>query len=380
MDFEPSMEQKVIRQSLRDFLEKECPLEVVRELEDNARFPAELWSKLASLGVLGLPFPEEYGGTGGSVTDFAIVCEELAWAMISVAHMYTLSVLFGGEAVLMFGREEQKKSYLPRLAAGDIRFCGCLTEPDAGSDLASLRTTAQRDGDEFVVNGAKIFTTGAHVADYGLLVARTNSEAPKHQGLSTFVIDMKSPGITVSPLQHLGCMAVHTNEVAFKNVRIPADALLGKLDRGFYQIMDMMDVERIVTGAMGIGLAQRTFEYALEYARQRKQFGRAIGSFQAIQHAFAENSTQIHAARLAVYQAAWLKEKEGQCPRESCMAKLLGTEAAKRMAIDGLQIMGGYGYMNEYEMQRFLREAVLGTIVAGTSEIMKGIIGKTHGL
>ena len=380
MDFNLTEEQRIYQNTLHNFLIKECPLEKARELEDNAEFPFEIWEKLAALGIMGLPFPEEYGGTSGSVIDFAIVCEELSWALHSVALMYVLSVLFGGEAVLLFGNEEQKKFFLPKLSRGEIRFCGCMTEPNAGSDVASLKTTAVTDGDSYVVNGSKVFTTGAHVADYALLLARTDKEAPKHKGISMFMFDFHSPGITVSPLKHMGCEAVHTNEVFLEDVRIPKDTVLGELNKGFFQIMGMLDVERIVTGAMGVGLAQRAFEYALQYSKERAQFGQPIGKFQASQHKFADMAAGIHAARLAVYQAAWLKDQKGDCPREACIAKLLGTEIAKRVTIDGLQIMGGYGYMKEYEMERFLREAILGTIVAGTSEIMKNVIAGTHGL
>jgi len=236
LDFNLTEEQRIYQNTLHNFLIKECPLEKARELEDNAEFPFEIWEKLAALGIMGLPFPEEYGGTSGSVIDFAIVCEELSWALHSVAHMYVLSVLFGGEAVLLFGNEEQKKFFLPKLSRGEIRFCGCMTEPNAGSDVASLKTTAVAEGTSYVVNGSKVFTTGAHVADYALLLARTDKEAPKHKGISMFMFDFHSPGITVSPLKHMGCEAVHTNEVFFEDVRIPKDTVLGELNKGFFQM------------------------------------------------------------------------------------------------------------------------------------------------
>jgi alkylation response protein AidB-like acyl-CoA dehydrogenase len=353
---------------------------VVRKLEDEAIFPYEVWRKLAELGLLGLPFPEEYGGTGGSVLDLTIVCEELSWGMSSIAHLFTMSVLFGGESILFFGTEEQKRHFLPRIIRGEIQVAGSFTEPNAGSDVSALSTMAVENGQGFLINGTKVFSTGAHVADYLFLATRTNREGPKHKGISTFLIDAKTPGITIRRLEATSCMAVHTNEIILEDVQVGKKDLLGELNKGFYQMMKTFEVERIMTGAMGVGLARKAFEYALQYVKERSQFGQPIGKFQALSHRFADLAAQIHAARLVVQQAAWLKSQGKNCPNESAMAKLLGTEIAKKAALEGVQSMGGYGLMKEYEMERLARESLIGTIVAGTSEIMKNIIAGTYGL
>jgi alkylation response protein AidB-like acyl-CoA dehydrogenase len=379
-DFSLSEEQRMLQDTLHNFLVKECSPEAVRRLEDGAVFPYEIWRKLADLGLMGLPFPEEYGGTGGSVVDLTIVCEELSWAMSSVAHLYTMSVLFGGESILFFGTEEQKRGFLPKIISGEMQVAGSFTEPNAGSDVSGISTVAVENDKGYEINGTKVFSTGAHVADYIYLAARTNREGPPHRGISTFLIDAKTPGISTRRLEAVSCMAVHTNEIVLEDVQVGTDALLGEINRGFYQMMKTFEVERIMTGAMGVGLARRAFEYALDYVKERSQFGQPVGKFQALSHRFADLSVEIHAARLITQHAAWLKSQGKDCVNESAMAKLAGTEVAKKAAIEGVQSMGAYGLMKEYEMERLARESLIGTVVAGTSEIMKSIIARAYGL
>lgn len=380
MEFTLTDEQELLKKTVREFVEKELPGDYVNLLEEDGRFPDEVWHKMADIGLLGLPFPEEFGGVEGSVLDQAIVVEGLAWAMTSMAHMYIMSTLFGGKSVLLHGSQEQKENFLPAIIQGKIKFCMSLTEPNAGSDVAALSTQAVLDGDYFVVNGSKIFSTGAHLADFILLAARTSKESSKHRGISYLIIDAHTPGIKVSPLKHLGCMAVHTDEVSYEDVRVPRSALLGEMGQGWAQILSILELERIFTAAAAVGLAQKAFEDAVVYARERQQFGRPIGKFQAISHMLAEAATELEAIRLLTYLAAWMKDNNIPCFKEASMAKLKATEVTKEIALRGVQIMGGYGYMMEYDMQRYLREAVVGTIFGGTSQIQKNIIAGEMGL
>jgi alkylation response protein AidB-like acyl-CoA dehydrogenase len=380
IDFALTEEQRMLQDMLHSFMEKECSLDAVHKFEEEETFPDDIWQKMAELGLMGLPFPEEYGGTDGSVVDLTIVCEELSWGMDSLGHLYAMSVLFGGESILLFGTEEQKRALLPRIISGEIKVAGSFTEPNAGSDVANIKTMAVENDKGFLINGAKIFSTGAHISDYIYLCARTSKEGPAHKGLTTFLVDKKTPGITTNRLEAMAGMAIHTNEVVFEDVQVPGEAVLGELNKGFYQLMETFEVERIMTGAMGIGVARRAFEYALQYIKEREQFGQAIGKFQALSHRFADLATQIHAARLVVQHAAWLKSQGKSANRESAMAKLIGTEIAKKTTLEGIQSMGAYGWMKEYEMERFHREALGGTIFAGTSEIQRSIIAGSYGL
>jgi alkylation response protein AidB-like acyl-CoA dehydrogenase len=380
IEFSLTEEQRMLQDMIHNFMEKECTPEVIRDYESNERFPIEIWTQLAELGLMGLPFPEEYGGTGGSVLDLTIVCEELAWGMATMAHAYTMSVLFGGEAILFFGTEAQKKEFLPRIINAEIRIGGSFTEPNAGSDVANISTMAVKNGKGYLINGAKVFCTGAHIADYLYMGVRTSKDGPPHKGLSTFLIDTKTPGLSTRRLEGMADMALHTNEVILEDVQVSEADLLGTLGQGFYQLMKTFDVERIMLGAQAIGWARRAFEYSLNYVKERHQFGQPIGRFQALSHRFADLAAQIHAARLVVQQAAWLKTQGKDVARESAMAKLLASEIAKKTALEGLQSMGAYGWMKEYDMERFVRESLVGTIVAGTSEIQKNVIARTYGL
>lgn len=380
MGFVISEEQQAIKKTVRDFMQKECPVEKVKMWEETASFPDDVWKKMAEIGLLSLPIPEKYGGVGGSIMDMTILVEELGYNMLSMAHMYVMSNLFGSHTIELFGTEEQKKMFFPKMMAGEWKFCMSLTEPNAGSDVASMKTKAVLDGDHYVVNGAKIFSTGAHLADWILLVVRTSSEGKKHQGLSMFVVDPKTPGIKINPLKHMGCMAVHTDEVSYEDVRVPKENLIGKLNQAWYQVLAVLEAERIFTAAQCVGLAQRAFDDALEYAKQREQFGQPIGKFQAISHMFAEAATDINASRLMTYQAAWLLDNKMPSFIESSMAKLKASETCKDVALKGCQIMGGYGYMNEFEMQRYLRESIITTVFGGSSQIQKNIIAGSYGL
>lgn len=383
MDFRFTEEQEAFRQTIRKFIKNEFPRELDRELDEKEEYPHELYQKMAELGFMGLPFPEEYGGSGGDVMDFVIICEELARGGSACVDAYLVSVLFGGEIILINGSEEQKKHYLPKIASGEIKCAMALTEPDAGSDAASVKTTAVREGDKFILNGTKMFITGAHVADYIMTVAITDRERSRYKNLSMFLVKRESKGLTTNLVKKLGSRAVGSNEIILDDVEVSIEDIVGgpeALNRGWNQVLRLLDVERIVIAACSVGGAQVAFDDALEYSKQRVQFGQPVGKFQINQHKFATMATEIQCARLLTYYAAWLKNQGKSCSKEASMAKYYATDVSKKTAIEGLQIMGGYGYTMEFDMQRYLRSALLAPIIGGTNEIQKNIIARFLGL
>ena len=380
MDFELTEEQRILKKSVHDFAKKECPSDYAAKLDEEGEFPFELWNKISELGLLGLAVPEKYGGSEGKMIDLVIVVEELSWGeMAPIASAYVMATV-SGETLFRFGNEKQKRDLLPRLAKGKIIFSLGMTEPNAGSDIGLISTAAIEDGEQYVINGSKTFTSGFHMSDYILLLARTDNSAAKHKGLSLILLDTKSPGITFNPLKQLGGMAYHANEVFFDDVRTSKDNLIGEVNKGFYQILQYMDVDRTLDASRAVGHAQKTYEYALDYSKKRVQFGQPIGKFQAISHMIVDMATDISAARLLVYHAAWLKDSGKECTKEASMAKLYASEVARRASINGVQIMGGYGFMMDYAMQRFLREALQFTIVGGSVQIQRNTIAREIGL
>lgn len=379
MQFGLPEEKRMLRDAVREFMERECPPRQVTEWEESATFPFDVWRKLAEYGYLGLPFPEEIGGGGGDFFDQMLICEQISYGFNSLAHYYSMCTLFGGTFLQKFGSPEQRQ-LTREVIAGRVRFALSMTEPNAGSDVASLTTRAERDGDGWVINGAKIFSTGAHMADYIILFARTDPNAPKHRGISCFLVPARTPGITPRPLRTMGGNAVQTCEVAYENVRLPADALIGELNRGWHMMLSLLDHERILTACQAVGLAERALDVTIEHARQREQFGQPIGKFQSIAHLLADAKTEIEAARLLTYQAACLANSGQPASMYASMAKLKATEVAKKVCLDGVQIHGGYGYTDEYEINRLARESIIGTIFGGSSQIQRNIIAKQMGL
>lgn len=344
-------------------------------------FPYAVWKKLGDLGFLGLAVEKKYGGDPVSKMSRIIITEEIARKHLALAWIYVNTALICAESIGHFGTEEQKNKILPRLIEGDLFLCQSMTEPDAGSDIASISTTALKDGNDFVINGSKMFTTGAQMAEYMILLARTEPDAPKkHQGLSTLLIDLKDTKVEINSLNQLGAGGAFTNEVSFNDVRVPQSSVFGEENKGWQVIISNLEMDRLLTAAQWLGLAKTTFDYALNYSKQRKQFGQAIGTFQANQHMFADLAAELQAVSLLLYYATWMKDKGLSCPKEASMAKLMTTELAKKMSSFGMQMMGGYGFMMEYDMQRYFRESVIGTIVAGTSQIMRNIIAQNIGL
>ena len=374
-----SEEQQHFVESIRDFCARECTPEKLAELTDGFKDPHnhDMAARMAELGWYGLCIPEEYGGSDGSFLDASLFLEETTRGQAPIG-AYAVTLICVG-ALDRFGTEEQKRDLLGRVAAGGT-LAIAMSEPEAGSDVGALKTSAVRDNGEWVLNGSKMWCSFAHKASHVLIVCRTERTENKHEGMSMIFVPRETEGFTITPIDTLG--GEDTNELHLDEVRVPEDALLGQAGAGWTQLMAGLNKERVILASTALGLAQRAFDDALEYAKERRQFGRPIGTFQAIQHKFAEMATDLARTRLLVREIARLTDEQPDrmLPQEASMAKLAATELAKRCALDGLQIMGGYGYATEYPMERHLRAAVVTTIYGGTSEIQKNIIAKTLGL
>jgi alkylation response protein AidB-like acyl-CoA dehydrogenase len=372
-------EQQDFVRSVRDFCEREFTRDKLDALTDGYKDlqSDEVARKMAELGWMGLTIEEEYGGSGGSFLDAALFLEETAHGRAPVTGYGVTLIVVG--ALNRFGTEDQKRELLGRAARGG-QLAIAMSEPESGSDVASLKTAARRDNGEYVLTGSKMWCSYAHKASHILIVCRTEQGDSPHEGLSMIFVPTDADGLTITPISTLG--GEETNELHLDDVRVPEDALLGIENNGWTQLMAGLNNERVILGAQALGLAQRAFDDALAYAKERRQFGRPIGSFQAIQHKFADLATDLAQARLLVRWVARLTDDDPDrmLPQEASMVKLACTELAKRCALEGMQIMGGYGYATEYPMERYLRAAVVTTIFGGTSEIQKNIIAKTLGL
>jgi alkylation response protein AidB-like acyl-CoA dehydrogenase len=369
-------EQQDFVRALRDFAAREVTQELRESVERDHHSP-EIAARLAELGWWSLCIDEDYGGSGGSFYDATLFLEEVARGQIPVG-AYGVTLIVVG-ALNKFGSEEQKQELLGSVARGGV-LAIAMSEPDSGSDVASLKTRARLEDGEWVLNGAKMWCSYAHAASHTLIVCRTGEGSERHEGLSMIMVPREAAGFTITPIKTLG--GEETNELHLDNVRVPASALVGTEGNGWTQLMAGLNNERVILAASALGLAQRSFDDALAYAKERKQFGRPVGTFQALQHKFAEMATDLAQARLLVRFVAQLTDQDPlrMLPQEASMAKLACTELAKRCALEGMQIMGGYGYASEYPMERHLRSAVVTTIYGGTSEIQKNIIAKTLGL
>jgi alkylation response protein AidB-like acyl-CoA dehydrogenase len=363
--------------------EQDAFVEAIRDFAGRERFDAphdghspEVAARMGELGWYGIQIPEEYGGSGGSFLDATLFLEETARGRIPVA-AYGVTLIVVG-ALNRFGSDEQKRELLGGVVRGRA-LAIAMSEPEAGSDVANLKTRARRENGSWVLDGAKMWCSYAHRASQILIVCRTGP-GERHEDLSMILVPREADGLTITPIQTLG--GEETNELHLDGVRVPEGALLGTAGGGWTQLMAGLNYERTILAATSLGLAQRTFDDALAYAKERRQFGRPVGSFQAISHKFAQLATDLAQVRLLVRWVASLTDEDPSrmLPQEASMAKLAATELAKRCALEGVQIMGGYGYATEYPMERYLRSAVVGTIYGGTSEIQKNIIAKTLGL
>ena len=382
MRFRFTEEQELLRQTVRRFAERELTPEYLRALDAEARAPHwELLPKMAEQGFTALAVPEEYGGLGGGVGDATVLLEEFGRRSLSVASMLNFAIGFGCETVRRFGTEAQKRDLLPRVVAGDMCFAFSLTEPDAGSDAASLRTRAVADGDGFVIDGAKIFTTGAGEARCLVVATRTNTEVAKHRGISLFLVDPQTPGITFRKIEKLGMRgAGGLYEVHYDGVRVPGSALLGTLDGGWDAVKATLERVRLSQAAYCIGCAQQAIDDAVAYAGQRRQFDQPIGKFQAIAHLLADLQVEVEAARWLLYRAAWIVDGGARCIREASMANLACTEALLRVTEECMRVYGGYGLTMAFDIQRHFRDARLFVIGDGSSQIQRNLIARTMGL
>jgi alkylation response protein AidB-like acyl-CoA dehydrogenase len=375
MDFRPTEEQELLRHSVREFAETEIRPHV-RQWDLDQHFSPELVPKLAALGLLGIQFPERYGGAAMSAIEYCICIEELARVDPAIALSVAAHNGLCSSHIFFFGTEEQKQKYLVPLARGEKVGAWGLTESTSGSDAAGMRTTAARAGACWVLSGSKMFTTHGRIGDVMVVMAVTN-RALGAKGISAFIVERGTPGMSAGKKEDkLGMRASDTSEVIFDNCRIPADQLLGEEGQGFVETMQVLDAGRIGIAALAVGLAQGAYEAALSYARERKAFGKPIGSFQAIQWKLADAATRIEAARLLTYRAAYLKQQGARTTLQSSMAKLYASEIAVRVADDCVQIHGGYGFVKDYPAEKYFRDVKLTTIGEGTSEIQRLVIAR----
>jgi alkylation response protein AidB-like acyl-CoA dehydrogenase len=375
MDFRPSEEQELLRRTVRDFAESEIAPHV-SEWDEAQQFSTDLLPKLAALGLAGVQFPEEYGGAALSAVDYCICIEELARVCPAVALSVAAHNGLCSAHISAFGTVEQKKKFLPRLVRGEVWGAWGLTEAGAGSDAAGMRTTAIRQGECWVINGAKTFITHGRIGGVMVVIAVTD-RTKGHRGISAFIVEQGTSGMSAGKKENkLGMRASDTSEVIFDNCRVPFDRLLGEAGQGFVNTLQVLDGGRIGIAALSVGLAQGAYEAALNYAKERRQFGQPIAGFQAIQWKLADNATRIEAARLLTYRAAYLRDHGARTTRESSIAKLFASEAAVKAADDCVQIHGGYGFVKDYPAEKFFRDVKLLTIGEGTSEIQRLVIAR----
>jgi len=376
MDFSLSEHHELLRKTVRDFARTEV-LPHARKWDEEERFPKEIVPKLAELGLLGIRIPEEYGGSGMDITSYAICVEEIARADGSLALTVASHNGLGTGHILSFGSEALKKKYLSKAATGEWLAAWALTEPGSGSDSAGLRTTARRDGNDWIINGTKMFITQGSVGGFCVVLARTNTDVAKQKGITAFVVEHGTKGFTASKhLEKLGCRSSDTVELTFEDVRVSDSQRVGEVDHGFTDTMQILDRGRISIAAMALGLGFGALDMALSYAKDRKQFGKSIAEFQAVQWMLADCKTELDAAQLLTYRAAWLADQGKNFTKEASMAKLFASEAASRACNKALQIHGGYGYTREFHVERHLRDAKICEIGEGTSEVQRMVIAK----
>jgi len=377
MNFDLTDEQRMIRDTARDFA-KEVIAPRAEEMEATGEYPYDILEKMAEVGIMGIPFPEEYGGSGGDWVGTHVCIEEISRADAALGGLLDVTTCVVGQELLVFGTEEQKKKWLVPIAQGREIGAFGLTEPDAGSDAASLRTRASLDGDEWVLNGAKQFITNIGLKNASiLLVAAKAGENEKRNVISTFIVPKTAPGFKLGKrYKKMGWHASATHEVIFEDCRIPKENLLGDPDRGFAQHLSVLETGRITIAAMAVGLAQACLDEALRYAKKRLQFGQAIFNFQAVQFKLADMAVSIELARNQYLKAAWLKDQGREHTFEAVAAKLFASEMAEKVASDAYQIHGGYGFMQEYPISRYYKGAKILQIVEGTSEVQRMLIGR----
>jgi alkylation response protein AidB-like acyl-CoA dehydrogenase len=380
VDFALSDEQSDFVDAIRDFCDRECGTQDQRErLTDGYRehHNFDVYKQMAELGWLGVTIPEEYGGSGGSMLDACLFMEETSRGLAPIGGYATTLIVAG--ATQRFGSEEQKSEILGGIAGGAVEAIA-MTEPEAGSDVGALSCSAEAVDGGFVINGQKVFCSNAHISDHVLVVCRTTKGENKHEGMTMIWVPNDADGMEVVPIETMG--GRETNHLYFTDCAASAGAVLGQVDQAWTQLMAGLNVERLILAATMLGIAQRAFDDLVVYVKERRQFGRPIGSFQALQHRIADLATDLEAARLMTRWVATLTDEDPgrMLPQEASMVKLFVTEVAKRTTLEGMQMMGGYGYSSEYDMERLVRTSLVSTIYGGTSEIQRNIIAKTLGL
>jgi acyl-CoA dehydrogenase len=363
MDFELSPEDKEFKRRVGEFFDQTLPREYVREFESKDEYPLEFWKKMAQAGYCGLMVPEEYGGSSGSAMQLTLFMEELARRAYSMATWYMVATVFGAQVMKELGTEEMKREYLPKIARGEIRFCFAITEPSAGTDVFALTTFAAEKGDEFIINGDKMFITAADVADYFLLVARTkrlHEITRRSDGLSLFLVPSNTPGISMTKLEKLTAQGCHACQVFYDDVRVPKQYLLGEKDKGWHCVKFILNVERVSMAGFYLGLQQATFDYALNYAKERVQFGRPIGQFMAIQHDLAKMYIDLETGRMWTYKLAWMSDQGKELHLEAMMTKFILAENYFHFARKGMEIMAGHGLIKDHDMEKYYRNLIPG--------------------
>jgi len=381
MDFELTEEQKDIAKAAREFAEGEFDKDYAMECDQEHKFPRELVRKAGELGFIGVHYPEEYGGAGLGALENALIVEEMCRVDSTLGLCIALPD-FACEIIKWFGTEEQKKKYLPKVCSGEWISAGIFTEPDHGSDITELSTTAVKDGDEWVINGTKTFITNGEIADFGVILVQTNPDAkPKYRGMSTIIVE-KDCWEAADVGSKMGIRATSTAELSFDNARVPLENLVGEENRGFYQVLEFFDESRIEIAAQALGTAEAAFDRTMEYIKQRELHGKKLAEFQITRHKIADMATKIEAAKLLTYKAAWNFDNGRRIdPVLTSMAKWFAARTAVEVADEAIQLHGGYGYITEYEVERIYRDAKITEIYEGTREVQKntiasGLIGK----
>jgi alkylation response protein AidB-like acyl-CoA dehydrogenase len=375
MHFQLTKTQTEIQKAVRDFCKGEFDKDLALELEQQHAFPTKIWQKAGEIGLIGVHFPEEYAGQGLGCMECILVVEELCRNDSTIGAAVALSG-FASELLLHHGSEALKEKFLPPVAEARMLSAGAFTEPDHGSDLTFLNTTAVRDGDHWVINGGKTFITNGGLAGFYIVLCQTDPDArPGHRGMSIFLVEEDRSGLSTQDVGlKMGIRMMATAEVIFKDVRVPETHLLGEENKGFYQVLNFFDESRIQVAAQALGTAQGAFDRALAYVKQREQFGRKIAQFQVNQHKLADMATKIELARLITYKAAWNFDQGRIDPKLTSMAKMYAARTAVEVCDEAIQLLGGYGYMTEYEVERFYRDAKITEIYEGTKEIQKNTI------
>jgi butyryl-CoA dehydrogenase len=375
MDFTLTPDQRDILALVKDFATNEV-LPRAGDIDERAEYPADLVAKMAELGLMGVPFPEELGGAGQSYLTFALIVEELCRACASTGLIMDVNISLCGEPILLFGSEEQKRKYLVPLATGEKLGALAMTEPEAGSDAASIKTSAVRKNGHYVLNGRKIFITNGEVADTYVVTAVTEpGKGPG--GITDFIVEKSMNGVSFTThYDKMGIRGAPTTDVVLEDVEVPEENVLGGEGNGFKVTMDTLDAGRIGIAAQAVGIARAALEDSLAYVQEREQFGRAISRFQAVQFMLADMATQIHAARSLTLRAAYLRDQNTPCARESSMAKLFAGDTAMRVTTDAVQIFGGYGYIQEYPVERHMRDAKITQIYEGTQQIQRLVVAR----